>query len=279
MMPDPKSWSGARVRYDRTGRSYSRARRPDPRIAAVINDALLGMATVANIGAGTGSYEPAGTVIAVEPSRIMIAQRPPGSAPAVQAVAEHLPIRSNAVDAALAVLTVHHWSDLSQGVAEMLRIARERVVVLTWDDNVFREFWLVREYLPAAAQTDADLAIPVTKLMSLLGEPTIVPIPVPHDCLDGFGGAYWRRPHAYLDPTVQSGMSLFALTPKAALRDGLSRLRADLASGEWDRQHRHLLNSQELDLGYRLLIAELPQSSGRGAVPVAGPPHPDPRLS
>lgn len=278
-MADPKSWRGARVRYDRTGRSYSRTRRPDPRIAAVINDALLGMATVANIGAGTGSYEPAATVISVEPSRVMIAQRPPGSAPAVQAVAEHLPIRSNAVDAALAVLTVHHWSDLSQGVGEMLRIARERVVILTWDHNVFREFWLVREYLPAAAQTDADLAVPITKLMSLLGEPTIVPIPVPHDCLDGFGGAYWRRPHAYLDPAVQAGMSLFALTPKLALREGLSRLRADLASGEWDRQHQHLLNNQELDLGYRLLIAELPQSSGRGAAPLAGPPHSDPRLS
>lgn len=216
------------------------------------------MATVANIGAGTGSYEPAGTVIAIEPSRIMIAQRPPDSAPTVQAVAEHLPIRSDAVDAALAVLTVHHWSDPSRGVAEMLRVARRRVVVLTWDHNVFREFWLVREYLPAAAQTDAALAVPMTRLISRLGEPKVVPIPVPHDCLDGFGGAYWRRPYAYLDPTVQSGMSLFALTPKPALREGLSRLRADLASGEWDRKHQHLVNNQELDLGYRVLIAELP---------------------
>jgi SAM-dependent methyltransferase len=142
---------------------------------------------VANIGAGTGSYEPARTVISVEPSRVMIAQRPPRCAPAVQAVAEQLPIRSDAVDAALAVLTVHHWSDLDHGVAEMLRIARRRVVILTWDHTVFRRFWLLREYLPAAAQTDADLAVPITKLASLLGDPTIVPVPVPHDCVDGFG--------------------------------------------------------------------------------------------
>ena len=188
----------------------------------------------------------------------MNAQRPPGSAPAVQAVAERLPIRSKAVDAALAVLTVHHWSDLDHGVAEMLRIARRRVVIFTWDHNVFRQFWLLREYLPAAAQSGADLAVPITKLTSLLGDPTIVPVPVPHDCVDGFGGAYWRRPQAYLNPTVQAGMSLFALTPKPALREGLSRLRADLASGEWNRQHQDLLHSQQLDLGYRLLIAELP---------------------
>jgi SAM-dependent methyltransferase len=242
------------TRYDRTGRTYSYTRRPDPRIAAVINGALRSMTTIANIGAGTGSYEPTGTVIAVEPSSVMIAQRPPGSAPAVQAVAEHLPIRSHAVDAALAVLTVHHWSDLERGIAEMSRVARRRVVILTWDHNVFRRFWLVREYLPAAAQTDADLAVPVMKIAALLGDPTILPVPVPHDCVDGFGGAYWRRPHAYLNPAVQAGMSLFALTPKPSLSEGLSRLSADVASGEWDRQHRDLLDRQHLDLGYRLLV-------------------------
>lgn len=242
------------MRYDRTGRTYSYTRRPDPRIAALINDALRDMATIANIGAGTGSYEPPGTVIAVEPSRVMITQRPPGSAPAVQAVAEQLPIRSHAVDAALAVLTVHHWSDLDDGVAEMARIARHLVVILTWDHNVFRQFWLVREYLPAAAQTDADLAVPVMKIAALLDEPTIIPVPVPHDCADGFGGAYWRRPHAYLDPAVQAGMSCFALTPKPSLSEGLSRLSADLASGEWDRRHRELFDRQYLDLGYRLLV-------------------------
>jgi SAM-dependent methyltransferase len=242
------------MRYDRAGRTYSYTRRPDPRIAALMNDVLRDMATIANIGAGTGSYEPSGTVIAVEPSPVMIAQRPSGSAPAVQAVAEQLRIRSHAVDAALAVPTVHHWSDLDHGVAEMARIARHRVVILTWDHNVFRQFWLVREYLPAAAQTDADLAVPVMKIAALLDEPTIIPVPVPRDCVDGFGGAFWRRPHAYLDPAVQAGMSLFALTPKPSLSEGLSRLSADLASGEWDRRHRELLDSEYLDLGYRLLV-------------------------
>jgi SAM-dependent methyltransferase len=247
---------GMQMRYDSTGLTYSHTRRPDPRIGAMIDEALLGATTVANIGAGTGSYEPSSTVVAVEPSRVMVAQRPPGSAPAVQGTAERLPIRSNSVDAALAVLTVHHWSDLDRGVAEMQRIARRRVVILTWDHTIFRRFWLVREYVPAAAETDARLAVPITKLTSLLDDPTVLSVPIPHDCVDGVGGAYWRRPHAYLDATVRAGMSLFALTPEPEVRQGLSRLRADLASGEWDRQHRDLLDQQQLDLGYRLVIAE-----------------------
>jgi SAM-dependent methyltransferase len=245
--------------YDRTGSTYSLTRRPDPRIGAVIDRALHGVRLVANIGAGTGAYEPSHTVVAVEPSRVMINQRSPAAAPAVQAAAECLPIGTDAVDAAMAVLTVHHWTDLAAGVSEMLRIARRRVVILTWDHMVFRQFWLLREYLPAATKTDARLAVPITTLISLLGEDhvSVVSIPVPHDCIDGFGGAYWRRPHAYLDDAVQSGMSLFALTPKAELEEGLSRLRSDLTTGDWNRRHADVLQKSQLDLGYRLLIAQV----------------------
>ncbi|MBF6332874.1 class I SAM-dependent methyltransferase [Nocardia transvalensis] len=245
------------TRYDSTGRTYTRTRQPDPRIAARIEDALRGMASVANIGAGSGSYEPQHTVVAVEPSRVMIDQRPPGAAPAVQGVAETLPLQSVSVDAALAVLTVHHWTDLDRGIAEMKRIARRRIVVLTWDHRVYREFWLLREYLPAAAETDGMLAVELDELVDRLGEVTITPIPVPFDCADGFGGAFWRRPHAYLDPTVRAGMSMLALTPESELREGLSRLRADLDSGAWVARHPDLLARTTLDLGYRLLTVRL----------------------
>jgi SAM-dependent methyltransferase len=245
--------------YDRTGSTYSMTRRPDPRVAAVIDEALQGVTSVANIGAGTGSYETPHTVVAVEPSRVMINQRSSASAPAVQAAAENLPIRTDAVDAATAILTVHHWTDIEAGVAEMIRIARRRVVVFTWDHTIFSQFWLLREYLPAAAETDARLAVPITTITSLLGEDRVsmVSIPVPHDCVDGFGGAYWRRPHIYLEATAQDGMSLFALTPNARLQDGLSRLRSDLATGAWQVRHADLLRTTHLDLGYRLLIANV----------------------
>jgi SAM-dependent methyltransferase len=214
------------------------------------------MATVANIGAGTGSYEPSNTVVAVEPSHVMITQRRAEAAPAVRAVAEHLPIGTDAVDAAIALLTVHHWSDLDAGVAEMIRVARRRVVILTWDDTVFRQFWLLREYLPAAAETDARLAVPITKLVSLLGTVSIQTMPVPHDCVDGFGGAYWRRPQAYLDETVRAGISMLALTPKPLLAKGLEHLRVELTNGAWARRHADLLDVPQLDLGYRLLVSD-----------------------
>lgn len=248
--------------YDRTGVTYASTRRPDPRISSVIDRALAEMASVANIGAGTGSYEPPQTVVAVEPSGVMLAQRPPGTAPALRAVARRLPLRTDAVDAALAVLTVHHWRDLQQGIDEMKRIARRRIVILTWDHTVTRDFWLLREYLPAAAETDRRLAVPLNRLTDLLGadsatQCTVTPVPVPHDCLDGFGAAYWRRPEAYLESRVQAGMSMLALTPQRLVCEGLDRLRSDIDSGAWYLRHIDLLGRDSLDLGYRLVVADM----------------------
>ncbi len=215
------------------------------------------MATVANIGAGTGSYERPNTVVAVEPSLVMIKQRSDSAAPVVRAVAEQLPLCANAVDAALAVLTIHHWSDLDAGVAEMIRVARRRIVILTWDHTVFRQFWLLREYLPAAAAMDMRLAVPITKLLSLLDNASVHPVPIPYDCADGFGGAYWRRPHAYLDAEVRAGISMLALMAESLLREGLSRLDTDLAAGAWTVRHADLLDQPQLDLGYRLVVSDL----------------------
>ncbi|GAB2658571.1 class I SAM-dependent methyltransferase [Prescottella soli] len=245
------------MRYDEQGLTYSLTRRPDPRIAAAIDAALACTDSVANIGAGAGSYEPNHTVVAIEPSDVMIAQRTSGAAPALRAIAERLPLQNDSVDAALAVLTVHHWQNLERGIAELMRVARRRVVILGWDHRITREFWLLRDYLPSAAETDGRLAVPITRLVELLGGATVQEVPVPHDCSDGFGGAYWRRPRAYLDPLVQAGMSMLALTSRPELETGLSRLRADIASGGWERRYADLLELDSLDLGYRLVIADL----------------------
>ncbi len=242
--------------YDTIGVGYAVTRRPDPRIAARLHAALGDARTVVDVGAGTGSYEPRHTVVAVEPSSVMIAQRPAGSAPAVRARAEALPLADDVADAVLAVLTVHHWADLEVGIAELRRVARRRVVVLTWDQRVFREYWLVREYLPEVTALDDARAVPIERLAAMLGGARVEPVLVPHDCTDGFAAAYWRRPRAYLDPTVRAGISLLAQTDETILRPGLRRLAADLDSGRWHREHRNLLRRTEFDAGYRLLTAD-----------------------
>jgi SAM-dependent methyltransferase len=242
--------------YDGIGATYVSTRQADPRIAARIGASLRDARTVINVGAGTGSYEPPHTVLAVEPSAVMIAQRPVGAAPVVRATAEQLPLRAGAADAAMALLTVHHWTDLEAGVAELRRVARHRIVILTWDPAVTSRFWLFTDYLPEAADFDESRAVPIDHLIALLGNARIEPVPVPHDCMDGFAGAYWRRPDAYLDPTVRAGISMLAQTGGEVLRPGLDRLEADLRSGSWRARYADLLGRNDLDLGYRLLIAD-----------------------
>jgi SAM-dependent methyltransferase len=243
--------------YDGIGATYSRTRRPDPRIAGHIHAALGDAATVINVGAGTGSYEPPQTVLAVDPSSVMIAQRPAGSVPALQASAESIPLADDAADAVMALLTVHHWTDVEAGIGELLRVARRRVVVFTWDHIVFRRFWLLEEYLPEAAAFDDARAVAIDRLTALLGGARTEAVPVPHDCTDGFGAAFWRRPAAYLDPRVRAGISMLSQTGEEALRPGLARLSDDLSSGRWRERNADLLDRETLDVGYRLLIADL----------------------
>jgi SAM-dependent methyltransferase len=232
--------------YDRIGASYDATRGTDPRIAAHIWAALGDARTVLNVGAGSGHYEPPDReVTAVEPSETMIAQRPPGAAPCVQGVAEDLPFADGAFDAAMTVLSDHHWSDWRAGYAEMRRVAR-RVVIFTFEPGFMERAW-IHEYVPLAV----DEAPPLHERAAVIGA-EILPVPVPHDCRDGFFHAYWRRPHAYLDPVVRANISVFA---KVDAAEGIERLRADLDSGEWERRHGHLLALDELECGYRLLVA------------------------
>jgi SAM-dependent methyltransferase len=209
---------------------------------------------VVNVGAGAGSYEPQDRrVVAVEPSSTMIRQRAPGAAPVLRAVASALPFRDATFDAALAILTVHHWPDRARGLAELARVARRRVVIFTHETAMVR-FWL-EAYFPAAISSRRRIST-FEVVTQTLGHVAVTDIPIPHDCCDGFLGAYWARPEAYLDPDVRSAISGFAKLSHAELMSGLVRLRADLASGDWERCHGALRAREELDLGYRLVVAE-----------------------
>jgi SAM-dependent methyltransferase len=244
--------------YDEIGHRYVVTRQPDPRIAQAIRAALGNARTVLNVGAGTGSYEPADLqVMAVEPSRAMIQQRPTGAAPVVQAVAEHLPWADAAFDATLAILTIHHWHDRAAGLAELRRVARHRVVLLTWDPACCDAFWLITRYVPQILDLDVPRFPSMAELSRCLGQIEVQPVPIPHDCQDGFLGAFWRRPAAYLDPNVRRAISGFAQLPAAVVQAGLAQLADDLRSGQWDAQFGWMRQQTSLDLGYRLILALL----------------------
>jgi SAM-dependent methyltransferase len=205
-----------------------------------------------NVGAGAGSYEPSeGPVIAVEPSEVMLSQRAGRSAPAIRAVGEWLPVRDRAFDVALAVLTIHHWPDPIAGLRELQRVASRQVILHFEPDYAF---WLADEYVPEVRSVDAGVPT-VAEVVAALGNTRVESIPIPHDCLDGFFAAYWRRPEAYLDPSVRANISNLARLGDDDLGPGLDRLGRDLASGAWEAAHQDLLARDELDVGYRLIIA------------------------
>jgi len=240
--------------YDRIGTVYARHRRPDPRVAQQIGAALGDAATVVNVGAGTGSYEPVDrTVVAVEPSLVMIDQRPAISAPVVQAVAERLPFGDGVFDAAQAVLTVHHWVDPIAGLAEMARVAR-RVVVLTFDPVAHKSFWFFDDYIPESASLPSTNTVDPDLVAEVIGADRIEIVPVPADCVDGFNWAFWNRPQAYLDPEVRACMSGLALLDDDLVARRMEKLRGDLEDGTWQGRHGHLLDLDSIDGGLRLVV-------------------------
>ncbi|WP_183657433.1 class I SAM-dependent methyltransferase [Prauserella isguenensis] len=217
----------------------------------------VGHGTVVDVGAGTGSYEPEGsTVLAVEPSRRMLAQRI-GPVPAVQAVAEHLPLRDRAADVTLAVLTVHHWRDWRRGLAELRRTSHRQVVV-AYETDLHAEFWLTRDYVPEVAELEASRPS-ATDIADELGADAVTVLPVPWDFADGVFPAHWRRPEGYLDAGVRRNCSALAQTDPTAVARGVERLREDLASGRWYERHSDLLTREELDVGFRLVTRGRPR--------------------
>jgi SAM-dependent methyltransferase len=237
--------------YDTIGVNYADLRKPDSRIGGLIQKALGSAKTVLNVGAGAGSYEPGDRrVTAIEPSMEMIQQRPASAALVVQGQAEDLPFDDNTFDASMAVLTVHHWTDKEKGLKEMRRVTRGQVFVLTYDPS-FRGFWLA-DYIPELVPLDEAQMPRMAEYTEWLGPVEVSSVPIPRDCTDGFLSAYWRRPEAYLDPRIRAAMSSFWTVGDVS--EKLRRLEIDLESGAWARRYFELLDLDECDCGYRLVM-------------------------
>jgi SAM-dependent methyltransferase len=244
-------------RYDTIGHGYSRTRRADPTIRDRIHAALGGARTVVNVGAGTGSYEPRDRyVVAIEPSDVMAAQRPSELAPAIRADAGDLPLRDQSVDAAMALLSLHHWDDREKGVRELRRVARGPVVLLTYDAEVSARMWLMADYAPEIAALDRQTFPDPERLGRWLGGRfAIEVVPIPRDCADWMLGSFWAHPERVLDPAARAATSGFARLSPHVVERVASEVSRDLTSGAWDDRHAHLRKLDSFDAGLRLVIA------------------------
>ncbi|HAM27832.1 MAG TPA: SAM-dependent methyltransferase [Microbacteriaceae bacterium] len=241
--------------YSRIGKGYALIRRPDPRIAAHILDALGDARTVLNVGAGAGSYEPVDrTVTAVEPSASMRAQRPPQLSSAIDAMSDHLPFDDDSFDASMASVTVHQWPDLAAGLAEMRRVTTGPVVILTFDPVPPVHWWLI-DYVPELFEVESRRMPSIATIVRALGGSSEVrTIMIPRDCVDGFGQAFFARPERLLEPEVRRAMSAWSFLPPEVAARFVFELRSDLASGEWDSLYGEFRNLPEFDGGLRLVV-------------------------
>ena len=249
--------SAGDVDYGEIGTSYARYRQPDPVIAAQVHRALGDAQTVLNVGAGAGSYEPVDReVTAVEPSASMRAQRPPHLPRAIDAVAEDLPFEDDSFDASMSTVSLHQWSDLERGLAEMRRVTRGPVVLLVCDPDRMADYWLA-DYIPEVRVVEASRFPAISRIEAALGgRVAIEQVSVPLDCRDGFNEAYYGRPEAFLDPAARLACSSWSLVPEQAVNRFARELSADLASGKWDERYGHWRSEPFFDGPLRLVTAQ-----------------------
>ncbi|MFT3878761.1 MAG: class I SAM-dependent methyltransferase [Gemmatales bacterium] len=247
--------------YDTIGQGYAKTRREEPTFRERIHTALGSARTVVNVGAGAGSYEPRDRyVIAIEPSDVMAAQRPPELAPAIRAAAGDLPLRDKSVDAAMAILSLHHWDDCRKGLCELRRVARGPVVLLTYDVEVCVRMWLLADYAPEIAEIDRRIFPDPRQLGEWLGgQFTLEVVPIPRNCADWMVGSFWAHPERVLDPVARAGTSAFARLSPAVVDRIVTAIARDLKSGAWDARYGHLRKLDAFDAGLRLLIATDPK--------------------
>jgi SAM-dependent methyltransferase len=242
--------------YEAAGSGYSLRRKADPRIEALVHAAFGAAHSVVNVGAGAGSYEPPTIdVVAVEPSATMRSQRPADRGPAIDAVAEALPFADRSFDAAVALVTIHQWPDPEQGLRELRRVSRARVVVMTFDRDALDRFWLAH-YAPELVEAERSRYPAIDRVCAVLGgSAAVTSVPIPIDCTDGFTEAYYARPEQFLLPDVRASQSAWGFVPTGVEARAVAQLRADIESGAWDQRYGHLRNRPTFDGSLRLIVA------------------------
>jgi hypothetical protein len=243
--------------YGKLGSRYATYRRADPYIFARIEEALGAAQQVLNVGAGAGSYEPRDReVTAVEPSATMRQQRAGHLATAIDAVAERLPFADRTFDASMATFTVHQWADLELGIAEMRRVTRGPILILTCDPKRVEDFWLAR-YAPMVLRAESRRYPRIDALVEMFaGHAQVIEVPIPFDCTDGFNEAYYGRPEALLDPGARLSNSAWSFVSGALQQDYVAALAAALQDGSWDAQFGILRQQPSFNGSLRLVVGQ-----------------------
>lgn len=241
--------------YESTGHHYSSIRRPEPEFAAAIRTALGEAVTLLNVGAGAGSYEPTDMLVtAIEPSESMRLQRPEYLVPAIDAVAEDLPFPDQTFDSALASVTIHQWRNLATGLSEMRRVTRGPIVIMTFDPDALRKFWLT-DYSPELMSHEAGRMPRLDTVLGLLGgRSTVTDLPIPRECCDGFAEAYFGRPEGFLNVDVRKSQSAWGFISQSEEESAVEQLRADIDGGLWDQRFGYLRSMSHYEGSLRLII-------------------------
>jgi SAM-dependent methyltransferase len=251
--------------YDKNEHDYAQVRKADSRIFEYIRNALDEFTTILNVGAGTGSYEPADKyVISVEPSSVMRKKRLAlGKNPAVDAYADKMPFEDASFDASLAILTIHHWPNLRDGLMEMKRVTRKKMVILTYDPKKLSIFWNA-DYFPKVIEVEERRYPEISAISSILGvEPTITNVQIPLDCTDGFQEAFYGRPEYFLDKRVRQAQSAWGFIDQETELEYVKRLRSDLENGDWDKKYGQYRKMPFFDGAYRMLEYDVDPASER----------------
>jgi len=247
--------SAGDANYGIISSGYTSYRQPDPALAGFIDRALGAAQTVLNVGAGAGSYEPTNRqVTAVEPSASMRAQRPAHLVQAVDAVAQALPFPDESFDASMATFSIHQWPDLGAGLAEMRRVTRGPVLLLSCDPEAIKQCWHM-EYAPEMIEVEASRYPAMTSIeKGLGGSVQVIPVPIPLYCTDGFNEAYYGRPERMLEPGARLANSAWSFVPPTVESRFVEHLSRDLQSGAWDKKHGHLRHQPFFEGSLRLIV-------------------------
>ena len=242
------------TRYEKIGHGYASTRREDPRAARARCTRRSGDArTVVNVGAGAGSYEPADRhVVAIEPSDVMAAQRPPELAPAIRATAGR-------PAAARRERSTPRWPSspsttgtpsASAACASCAGSRAARSSCSPTTPRSARACGSSPTTWPELGELDGRIFPAPEQIAEWLGGARVEAVPIPRDTPDWTLGSFWAHPERVLDARARANTSGFARMPPAVVERVVRELRRDLEDGTWDARHGELRELEEYDAGH-----------------------------